>query len=349
MSKSKYILSLLMLFLILFTSIACSSNNTPVENTPISEKRFFLGTLVDITLYDKASDELFDEIFNHLKNIEAKMTINRDTSEVVDINLNAGKSFVKVSEDTFYVIERGKYFSKISNGRFDISIGPLVKLWNIGSEDAQVPSEEDITLKKNLVDYNKVLLNRDDKSVMLKEKGMILDLGAIAKGYIADVISDILKEHNVKHAIINLGGNVFAYGNKPDGTPWRIGIQNPFSPRGDFLGVVNVSNKTVVTSGIYERYLEANGKRYHHILDPDTGYPVENNLGSVSIIANKSIDADSLSTSAFSSGVEKGMKLIEDLDNVEAIFITKDKEIYMTSGLEGTFELMDSSFTIKTD
>lgn len=272
------------------------------------------------------------------------MTINKENSEVIQINSKSGIDFVKVSDETFYVIERGKHFSEISNGRFDISIGPIVKLWNIGTEEARVPSKEEIEEKKKLVNYKNVLLNEEEKSVMLKEKGMLLDLGGIAKGYAADVITDILKDSRVKHAIINLGGNVFAFGAKTSGEPWKIGIQNPQSERGEYIGIVNIVDKTVVTSGIYERYFEENGKRYHHILDPEAGYPIENNLMGVSIIADKSIDADSLSTSVFALGIKEGMELIEDIEDVEAIFITRDFEVYATSGLKDNFKLTDPNF-----
>lgn len=325
---------------------ACSIDKTKINTDPLSQTKFFLGTVVTIKLYDNASDELFNKIFDKLKEIEEKMTINAEDSEIIKINSNAGKTFVKVSDDTFYVIKKGKYFSKLSNGRFDISIGPIVKLWNIGTENARVPSQSEIDSKIKLVNYNNVVLNESQKSVMLKEKDMILDLGGIAKGYAADVISEILKEYKVKHAIINLGGNVFAYGNKPDGSKWRIGIQNPFSKRGDYIGIVNVENKTIVTSGIYERFFEKDGKHYHHILDPETGYPVKNNLVAVSIIADKSIDADSLSTSAFALGLEKGLKLIEQLENTDAIFITSDFKVYMTSGLKNNFVLKDTNFKL---
>ncbi|NPV45184.1 MAG: FAD:protein FMN transferase [Firmicutes bacterium] len=323
---------------------SCGQNQE--NNKSVSQNRFLLGTIITVQIYDKASDKLFDEIFNRLKEIENKMTINEKNSEIMLVNSNAGTKFTKVSDDTFYVVEKGKYFSELSGGRFDISIGPLVKLWNIGTEGAEIPDRRQIEEKKSLVDYNGVLLNSEKKSIMLKKTGMMLDLGGIAKGYAADEVAKILKENNIKHAIINLGGNVLAYGSKPDGSEWRIGIQNPFSSRGDYVGIVNVINKQVVTSGIYERYFEAKGKIYHHILDPETGYPVENNLVSVTVIADKGIDADSLSTSAFAMGLENGFNLIEGLDNTEAVFITNDSKIYLTSGLKETFKLTDRSFSI---
>lgn len=347
MQKSKiHFITVLILILFMLSLSSCTKNQTADNNKPVSESRFLLGTIVTIKIYDNASDKLFDEIFNRLQEIENKMTINGKNSEVIQVNSKAGKEFVKVSDDTFYVIEKGKYFSELSGGKFDISIGPLVKLWNIGTEVAKVPEKWQIDEKKSLIDYNSVFLNSKEKSIMLKKEEMMLDLGGIAKGYAADEVSKILKENHVKHAIINLGGNILAYGNKPDGSKWKIGIQKPFAPKGDYAGIVSVINKAVVTSGIYERYFEKEGKIYHHILDPETGYPVENNLMSVTIVTDKSLDADSLSTSAFAMGLEKGLNLVEKLNNTEAIFITKDSEIYLTSGLKNAFKLTDKSFKL---
>lgn len=345
-NKRKIIAVLIIAISVLSIISGCTSNNKKASSEPIAKTEFVLGTLVTIKIYDDVEEEIFHKVFSRLKEIENKMTINAERSEVIDINAKAGKDFAKVSEDTFYVIKRGKYFSEISKGRFDISIGPLVKLWNIGTEGAKVPSKEEIESKKVLVNYNDVVLNEAELKVMLKDEGMTLDLGGIAKGYGSDAVVDILKENNIKHAIINLGGNVFAYGNKPDGTPWRIGVQNPQSSRGEYIGITKAVNQTVVTSGIYERFFEEDGKRYNHILDTDTGYPVENNLAGVSIIADSSIDADSLSTAVFALGLKEGMKLIEGLDNAEAVFVTKDSEVYITSGLKDDFELTDTNFKL---
>lgn len=345
-TKRRLLAVLLVVMTISIIASSCTGNVDESNNEPISKTEFVLGTVVTIKLYDNATEEVFTKVFDKLREIENKMTINSEDSEVIRINANAGKDSIKVSDDTFYVIEKGKYFSELSMGRFEISIGPLVKLWNIGSEDAKVPTQDEIENKKELVNFSNVILNESEKSVMLKEEGMTLDLGGIAKGYGADEVVKILREHGVEHAIANLGGNVFAYGNKPDGTPWKVGVQNPKSPRGDYIGIAEVVNKTVVTSGIYERYFEEEGKKYHHILDADTGYPVENNLAGVSIIADSSIDADSLSTAVFAMGIDEGMKLIESLENADAVFVTKDSEVYITSGLKASFKLTDLDFKL---
>jgi len=349
-NRRKTISLLLIAISIILIVSGCSNNIEKVKKEPVSKTEFVLGTVVTIKIYDNVEanikEEVFNKAFSRLREIEDEMTINAESSEVISINSNAGKDFAKVSEDTLYVIKKGKYFSEISKGRFDISIGPLVKLWNIGTEGAKVPSEEEIEGKKALVDYNKVVLNEADSEVMLKDEGMVLDLGGIAKGYGADAVVEILKENNIKHAIINLGGNVFAHGNKIDGTPWKVGVQNPKSSRGEYIGITKAVNQTVVTSGMYERFFEEDGNRYHHILDTSTGYPVENNLAGVSIIADSSIDADSLSTAVFALGLDDGMKLIEEINNADAVFVTKDSEVYISSGLKENFKLTDSNFKL---
>lgn len=311
----------------------------------INEKtEFLLGTVVNIKLLEPQPVEVFNGAFDLIKDIENKMSINIENSEVVRINNNAGKSYVQVSPETYYVIERGKYYSKISNGNFDISIGPLVELWGIGSEDAKVPTQAEIDAVLDKIDYNNVLLNESDKSVMLAKEGMIIDLGGIAKGYAADVIADYLKSKNIHNAIIDLGGNILALGNNGKSDNWNIGIQDPFKPRNEYIGILSVNDKTVVTSGVYERYLESEGKRYHHILSPFTGYPVENSLMSVSIVTDKSIDADGLSTSIFALGLENGAELIKKLDGIEAIFVDKDKNVYVTEGLKESFRITNDEF-----
>ncbi len=175
---------------------------------------------------------------------------------------------------------------------------------------------------------------------------MQVDLGAIAKGYAADEVAKILKENGVQHAIINLGGNVLTLGGNLEDKPWKIGIQNPFNQRGEYLGIISVQDETIVTSGTYERYFEQDGKKYHHILDPMTGYPVENDIASVSIITKKSIDGDGNSTSVLLLGLDKGMKFIENQAGVDAIFVTYDKKIYVTSGIKDRFTITNKEFTL---
>lgn len=343
--KTKGLVSLILVFVLMLSG--CQKSAPAPTGKPISKTNFLLGTVVDISIYDKQDESIIDKAFDRIAEIEREMTINNaETSEIMALNAASGKNEVKLTPDTFSVVEKGKYYSELSKGKFDITIGPIVKLWNIGTEYAAVPEKGELSEAVKLVDYKKLILNKENLTAKLEEAGMKVDLGAIAKGYSADEVARILKENGVEHAIINLGGNVLAIGGNPNGNPWRIGIQDPFNPRGEFLGVVPIKDKTVVTSGVYERYFEENGKRYHHILDPATGYPTDNNLYSVSIITDKSIDGDGLSTTTLLLGLEDGMKLIESLDNVEAIFITNDKKVYVTSGLKKDFTITNSDFKL---
>lgn len=339
----KYLLFILISIIFIFSLSGC----TKKEPEPISKEGLFLGTFCKITIYDEASRDVLEKAFNRISEIEDKMTINKTSSEVININSKASSDYVKVSPDTFSVIKQGKYYSELSQGKFDITIGPIVKLWNIGTDKARVPSPDEIKNKLPLVDYSNILLNEKENKIMLKEKGMLIDLGAIAKGYAGDEVKRVLAENGVKHALINLGGNLVTLGSKLDNKAWKLGVQNPLDSRGEYLGTIEVSDKAIVTSGIYERYIEKDGKRYHHILSPENGYPIDNSLVSVSIVADKSIDADALSTTAFALGLENGLKLIESLKNVDAIFVTKDSDVYVTSGLKDNFKITNNKFKFK--
>lgn len=341
----KLIKILLIFSLISAFLVGCSSKEQ--SQPPMTKSNFILGTVVDITLYDHQDEKTIDEAFDRIREIEEKMTINSENpSQITKLNNASGSGEVELSKDTFYVLEKGKYYSQLSGGEFDITIGPIVKLWNIGTDYAAVPDPNALTEKLKLVDYNKLALNSEKQTAKLEASGMIVDLGAIAKGYAADEVASILRKRGVEHAIINLGGNILTVGNNINGNLWKIGIQDPYHPRNDYVGIVEVKDKTVVTSGIYERYFEQDGKRYHHILEPKTGYPADNGLAGVSIITDHSIDGDGLSTSTFILGLDKGMELIESLSGVEAIFITTDKKIYMSKGLKGIFTLMSSEYTL---
>ena len=308
-----------------------------------SQTYYDLNTVSNITLYNvKESDskEILDECGKILLDIDNTMSKTRDYSDVTKINQNAGKGYINISDKTFEVIKTALHFSDISDGIFDISIGPVVDLWGIGTDNARVPDKNEIN---DLVSDWKIEKNN---SVKLNKKGMEIDLGGIAKGYAADQIVKYLKSKDVESAIINLGGNVFILGEKEKNTPFKVGIQDPTSKDGSSIGNISVSNKSVVTSGIYERYLEKDGIIYHHMIDPSTGYPFENNLSSVTIISSSSIVGDGLSTTTFGLGLQKGMKLIESLDNTDAIFITKDKKVYTTSNLKGKLNLKNESFKL---
>lgn len=335
------------LLLILITTLIGCNKNTTSTSEPISRTELFMGTVIKITLYDSNDSTILDKAFDKVAEIESLVSINESGTELDKVNDFAGISPVEVTSTTYEIVEKGLEYSKLSNGDFDITIGPLVKLWNIGLDGAKVPTQEEINSVLPLIDYNLLELNEEDNTIFLKNKGMMIDLGSIAKGYAADEISRILTEDNVNSAIIDLGGNIYAHGIKPSGQAWNIGIQNPFNTRGDIIGVLKVKNKTVVTSGIYERYIEKDGIKYHHLLNPNTGYPFENNIAGVSIVTDKSTDADALSTTVFAKGLEEGLKFVESLSNVDAIFITKDNKVYITDGIRDSFTLENQDFTLE--
>ena len=344
MNDKKWI-AIVSIMVILFVAFGMINKNKNTVSSPIKETNYLMGTIMNLTVYDNGDDETIKNAFDVIRDIEQKMSLNIKTSEINKINAEAFSSPVLMSYDTAFVMKKSLEYSQLSDGHFDITIGPLVELWGIGSDDARVPKDTEISEAIDKIDYKNIKLM--DKSISLDNDGMIIDLGGIAKGYAADKVAQYLKSQNVNRAIIDLGGNIFALGDKEKGVDWSVGVQNPFDEtRGDYLGLVKVSNKSVVTSGVYERYLEADGKKYHHILDPFTGFPVDNELMSVTIVSDQSIDGDALSTGAFALGLDKGYELIESLDTVDAIFVTKDKKVFVTNGLKDKFELKNTDFKI---
>ncbi|NFK79592.1 FAD:protein FMN transferase [Clostridium botulinum] len=341
--KIKYVTILLLCIYLPLVFVGC--NSKPEE--PVSRETYLMGTIINIKAYGKNADKAVQSSVDKISDIENKMSLNIPTSEVNKINKNAGIAPVKVSKNTFDVIKASLIYSEKSKGSFDITVEPLVSLWGIGTDKARIPSKDEISNALKLINYKDVIINEKESTVMLKRKGQAIDLGAIAKGYTADELKKVLLNYNVSSAFLSLGGNVYVLGNKPDKTPWKIGVQNPLEPRGDYLGIVSVSDKSVVTSGNYERFFERNGKRYHHIFDTKTGYPAEKGLISVSIISDKSIDGDALSTSVYTLGLDEGKKLIESLKGVEAIFVTNDKKVYVTSGLKDVFKLTNTDFKLQ--
>lgn len=349
--KTLYSISrlVILIFIIVFIAMGCGKENSS-QNDFRLESYFIFDTFVSVKVFDhRITDKHFTEIESILENIDQKMNRQRENSEIYNVNSNAGSSSVSVSEETFFVIEKALEYAKISNGLFDPTIGPLVDLWGIGTDEARRPNDLEIKEIVSLVGYNDVELNEANLSIHLLKPGMSIDLGAISKGYAADQIALYLKEQDMNSAIIDLGGNILAMGSKPDGSSWTIGLQNPDDHRGTHIGTVKVNNKTIVASGVYERYYMEDGIRYHHILNPYLGYPVNNKILSVTIITELSMDADALSTAAFALGLEKGMKFIESLPEVEAIFITDDKVMKTTSGLSGKIDITNQEYILQTN
>jgi FAD:protein FMN transferase len=297
-----------------------------------------LGTNCAISLYDRHDDALFSRLFSRLREIEAHMSANRDDSELAAVNRAAGVSAVSVSEDTFWVTRTALAYAAKTGGAFDPTIGPLVKLWGIGTDEPRLPSRPDISAALALIDYREVTLDETRRSIRLGRAGMRLDLGAIAKGYAADEMVRMLREAGQKRAIVDLGGNIYALGEKSRGQPWRVGVQDPRQERHVYSGVARVRSTSLVTSGGYERFAVINGKRYHHIFDTKTGYPVDSGLLGVTIICPSSIDADALSTSVFALGAERGLALAASIDPaIGVILFDSTDEISMNEAARRAF------------
>jgi thiamine biosynthesis lipoprotein len=298
---------------------------------------FCMGTVISQRVYGKNAEIVASKVEEEMKRLESIMSFFLEDSQITKLNKAAGRHEVELGAEVLYVLNRAKYYSEISGGTFDITIGPVAKLWGIFTDNARVPSKNEIENVLKFTGYKDIIINNGLGTGKLDKVSQSVDLGAIAKGYAADRAIEIYKQHGIESAFINLGGNVMVLGNKPDGLPWRIGIQNPVSKRGECLGFVQATDKTIVTSGDYVRYFEKDNVKYHHILDPRTGYPAKSGLISTTIVSEKSIGADAISTAIFILGFEEGIRLINSLKDMEAVFITEDKKIYVTDGLKKDF------------
>ncbi|MBO7710513.1 MAG: FAD:protein FMN transferase [Lachnospiraceae bacterium] len=311
------------------------SGQTMAGVSPMAERTgFFFDTVITISLYDTGDEAILDECFEKMAWYESILSRTREGSDVWNIDHSKGKT-VTVNDDTIDLIERSLAWCEASDGALDITIAPVVDLWDFHEDsERQVPDADTLSKAAALVDYRQVAIDGNEVTLADPEAG--IDLGAIAKGYISDRVRDIILENGCKSALINLGGNVLAVGKKPDGKDFNIGIRRPFGESAyDLIQVVPASDMSVITSGTYERYFEKDGVIYHHILDPETGYPVENGLTSVTILSADGTDGDALSTTCFALGLEDGMDLIESLDGIEAMMIDEDGNIHASSGWTG--------------
>ena len=320
----------------------CSAQTKSGENTaadsqePISATAIKLNTAVTVTIYDSKDKKLLTECMNLCDKYEKIFSRTASDSELYQLNhrelapVEGTENTYQVSDDLAKLISEGLDYSELSKGAFDIAIEPLTSLWDFTAEDPQVPKDSLIQAALPKCDYHNISVDKDKNEITLKTDDTAIELGAIAKGYIADRLKDYLVSQNVKSAIINLGGNVLCVGEKPANSAFKIGIQKPFADRSETIAVMDIKDKSVVSSGIYERCFEQNGTLYHHLLNPETGYPYDNGLIAVTIISDKSVDGDALSTTCFALGLEDGMKLAESLDDVQAFFVTSDYEIHYT-------------------
>lgn len=295
-----------------------------------------MGTVIEITLIaddEEAANKASLQAFQEIKRIETLMSPWLDSSDVTRINRSAGKERVKVSPETFEVIQKAQEISELSEGGFDITVGPLTELWRKAREKKIPPSVEDVKEKLGLVNFKNIGIDQEGK-VFLKKKGMAIDLGGIAKGYAVDRAFELLKSLGYRNLIINAGGDLRVGGLK-NNQPWSIGIQNPRESQ-KILARISVSDTAIATSGDYEKYFIYQGKRYHHIFNPKDGFPTEGSQ-SVTIITKDCITADGLATAVFVLGAEKGYSLCQKLEGVDCLIKDKEGKIIFSPSLKDRF------------
>lgn len=303
-----------------------------------------MGSPILLKLFDH-DEALARGVFRLIKQQENRLTVNRPHSEVMAINHAAGRHPVAVSPPVYQLIKRAHRVSLLPGSAFNFAIGPLVKRWKIGFQGNSVPPEDEIRALLALTRPDGMTLDDDTHSVFLHQAGMEIDLGAIAKGWIADEVRDYLRQQQVDYGLINLGGNIQTLGHQTERC-WGIGLKQPFAEDGALIGVIKVMNRSVVTSGVYERYFELDGRRYHHILDPHSGYPLDNELLSVTVISRESIDGDIWTTLLYGMGVENSLTYLADTPQIEAIFVTRDRRVICSSQRQFSFSLLDDSYLL---
>lgn len=315
---------------------------------PVSKDGYYLDTICAVSVYRMAGEDgevkdasemsekaeaAIDDAFALCRELEGRFSRTRSDSDISRIN-DAGGAWTEVSDDTRDLIQKGLDYSRLSDGAFDITVGGLTEQWDFHAAEGEqkLPDSAALAEASKHVDYSKVEI--DGSRVRLSDPDSRIDLGGIAKGYIGDRMTEVLEDAGVVSATINLGGNVICVGGKTDEDDFVIGVEAPFSDRTEIIGKISGRDKTFVTSGIYERRIEVDGKLYHHILDTGTGWPAETDLDAVTLIADKgrSGDIDALSTICLIKGAEEGRKLIESADGVEGVFVRSDGSIEQTSG-----------------
>ncbi|UCE78095.1 MAG: FAD:protein FMN transferase [Nitrospiraceae bacterium] len=303
-----------------------------------------MDTYVSMTVVsesEQSSREAIEQAFAAIESFGNRINFYSDKSELAMINRSAGTEGVSVSTETLDIIDKAVFVADASSGAFDPTIGPLMQLWNF--HNPVKPRPEDIKSRLPLVNYRHVSIDKDRDVVMLKEKNMLLDLGGIAKGYATDIAVDVLKKNGISSGLVAIAGDIRAFGSKPGGKPWNIGIRNPRQKNrsDEIIAKMQLTDKAISTSGDYERFFIQDGVRYHHLLNPGTGFPATT-CRSVSIIADKGVFADAFSTAVFVLGPEKGMDLIKKM-NMEAVIIDNNGTIYTTEALKGklNFEKID--------
>ncbi|MBK1809718.1 FAD:protein FMN transferase [Clostridium sp. YIM B02505] len=297
---------------------------------------YLMGTKISLYIKADAAEKLAEKAEDMLIHYEEVFSANSDNSQLAMLKKEASFAPQKVDEELYELIKIGKEHSLCENTYLNIAIGPLIKLWKIGFEGAHVPEKEAIAHVLELLKPENIQLDDEKNTVYFLKKGIEIDLGAIAKGYFADKVMELFKENGAVSAMVDMGGNVLVFGESPSiGGDWNVGIQNPFLPRGNVVALVKIKDQSVVTSGIYERMFEKDGSKYHHIFDSKTGYPIESNIASLTIIADKSLDCDIYTTKLFGLDATSIIRRVNSIKGMGAVVITVDGKMAYTDNLKG--------------
>ena len=271
-----------------------------------------MGTVCMINLFEDGTRENYDLLFNRLEEIEVLFSRSLQGSDLWRVNASAGIGPVTVALELIGVLETALYYAERSGGLFNPALGPLIQLWAIGTGEARVPSMDEIEWALGLSENGEIVINRNESTIFLPRPGMALDLGAIAKGYALDELVLLLVELGIGRAIIDLGGDIYVHGEREEGSPWRVGIQDPRMDLGYYAGIFLAADMALATSGVYQRFLEEGGQHYHHLLSGHHGYPVENGIKSLTVVGRQGLDADALATAAFLLGRQEGGALLSE-------------------------------------
>lgn len=333
----KRLISLLLLFTFLLSGCGVQNESTINIGEEYTTGVFAMGTYMTLTAYGESVEEVLTISEDRIKELEALWSITGENSDIYKVNQSGGTQ-TEVSEETAEILQFALDMAEQTNGSLDPTISPVVTAWGFISGEYHIPTEDELTDLLQNTDYEKVLL--EENFVTLPD-GMQLDLGAVGKRYTGDIIAELLKEQGVTSALLDIGGNIQMVGRKPDGSRWRLGIQNPFGEGS--LGVLESADGAVVTSGNYERYfIGEDGKQYGHIIDPSTGYPAESGLASVSIIAKEGKLCDALSTAIYVMGLEEATEYWQENGSFEMLLVTDENEIYLTEGIKDDFTLNEN-------
>ena len=309
---------------------------------PVTESRLAMGSSVTVTVWtrdESAAAAAMAEVFSEFDRLENLLSVWREGSDVLRLNAAAGREPVKVSPEVIEVLGLARHYSELSGGKFDVTFGPLSGLWRFDhDQDGVLPDPAAVAAKVPFIGWEDLVVDAGAGTAQLRRKGMSVHLGGIGKGYAVDHGAAILRRHGFADFLIQSGGDMYV-GGQPDGRPWRLGIQDPRGAADTPFAVVELTNGTFSTSGDYERYFIKDGRRYHHILDPDTGQPAMASR-SVTIVADKAVDADALSTAVFILGPDAGMALIERLPDVEGVIVGATNEVRVSSGLQGRLRVL---------